>query len=512
MPCLDLFEHTFNQAAVGMSHVSLKGEWLRVNKKLCDIVGYSKEELLKKTFQEITHPEDLGRDLESLEKILRNEIQTYSIEKRYLRKDKSFVWINLTVSLFKDSAGKPQFFISVIENIHEKKIAEQNLKRLNLEMEKILQKKSADLDAEIIQKKLAIKDRNSFFDLSNDLMAIFSYSGSLKIANPALIRKLGYSEAELMSRRFIEFLHPEDLQITLEVRAKFRETGVLPVIENRYICKDGSVVLLSWAASGVPEDDCIYAIARDITEVRKQEIEMAEQKLKIATNAKLKALGRMASGIAHEINNPLTVVYGKANILKNILAEDGFDKEKIVGISDSINKMCERIIKIINGFSRFSRDATNDPFEFCSINQIIMDTLEFCQGRTLTYGINLKIDEIPDSLEFYCKPVQISQVLLNLINNAIDSVKKVEHKDIRISLVNSDSGIGLAVTDSGPVISKEQKENLFVPFFTTKEVGRGTGLGLSISKGIIDDHQGHIYLDQDCHQTSFAFLLPKVTR
>jgi PAS domain S-box-containing protein len=115
---------TFDQAAVGIAHVGIDGSWLRVNDKLCTIVGYPRENLLRMTFQDITHPDDLETDLEYVRQVLSGEIKTYSMEKRYYRKDRSLVWTNLTVSLVKDSSGEPLRFISVVENITERKLAE----------------------------------------------------------------------------------------------------------------------------------------------------------------------------------------------------------------------------------------------------------------------------------------------------------------------------------------------------------------------------------------------------
>ena len=122
------FRSTFEQAAVGIAHVAIDGQWLRVNQKLCDIVGYPREELLQKTYQEITHPDDLHQDLDSVEQILTGAIQTNSIEKRYLRQDGSPVWINLTVSLVRDLSGEPNYFIFVIEEIGDRKQAQEALK------------------------------------------------------------------------------------------------------------------------------------------------------------------------------------------------------------------------------------------------------------------------------------------------------------------------------------------------------------------------------------------------
>ncbi|MEL6911684.1 MAG: PAS domain S-box protein, partial [Cyanobacteria bacterium J06598_4] len=111
------FRNTFEQAAVGIAHVAPDGKWLRVNQKLCQIIGYPKDELLQKTFQDITHPEDLNNDLKYVRQILAGEIPTYSLEKRYIRKDGANIWINLTVSLVRNSDGEPDYFISVIEDI-----------------------------------------------------------------------------------------------------------------------------------------------------------------------------------------------------------------------------------------------------------------------------------------------------------------------------------------------------------------------------------------------------------
>jgi len=122
---------TFDQAAVGMAHVGTDGRWIRVNDKLCAIVGYPREELLQLTFQDITHPDDLETDLEYARQVLSGEIKTYTMEKRYIRKEGSPVWINLTVSLVRTAAGKPWHFIAVVEDITKRKRAEDELRSLS---------------------------------------------------------------------------------------------------------------------------------------------------------------------------------------------------------------------------------------------------------------------------------------------------------------------------------------------------------------------------------------------
>ncbi len=123
------FRNTFEQAAVGMAHVSPDGRWLRVNQKLCQIVGYTKEELLLITFQDVTHPDDLNKDLRYVQQILTGKIQTYSMEKRYLHRNGEHIWIELTVSLVRNSDGNPDYFISVIEDISDRKNLEFSLQK-----------------------------------------------------------------------------------------------------------------------------------------------------------------------------------------------------------------------------------------------------------------------------------------------------------------------------------------------------------------------------------------------
>ncbi|MDH4012288.1 MAG: PAS domain S-box protein, partial [Desulfobacterales bacterium] len=120
---------TFEQAAVGVAHVSPDGKFLRLNQKFCDIVGYSQEEMLALTFQDITHSDDLDVDLEYVRQVLAREIENYSMDKRYLRKDGSIVWVSLTVSLVFDKEGNPKYFVSVIQDISERKKAEEALRQ-----------------------------------------------------------------------------------------------------------------------------------------------------------------------------------------------------------------------------------------------------------------------------------------------------------------------------------------------------------------------------------------------
>ena len=139
------FRTTFERAAVGIAQVATDGRWLRVNQKLCDIVGYSPDELMTRSFQDITHPEDLDSDLEQMRALLAGDIEQYSMEKRYLRKDGSPIWINLTGTLVRDEAGAPDYFIAVVEDIARRKAAETEILRLNTDLERQVRERTAQL-------------------------------------------------------------------------------------------------------------------------------------------------------------------------------------------------------------------------------------------------------------------------------------------------------------------------------------------------------------------------------
>ncbi len=125
-----MFRTTFDRASAGIAHVSPEGRWLRVNQKLCEIVGYSSVELEGKTFQEMTHSDDLEGDLRHLESMLSGQREVYSTEKRYVRKDHSHVWVSLTTTLVRDDAGDPSYFVTIVEEITERKQAESLLRAL----------------------------------------------------------------------------------------------------------------------------------------------------------------------------------------------------------------------------------------------------------------------------------------------------------------------------------------------------------------------------------------------
>lgn len=253
-------------------------------------------------------------------------------------------------------------------------------------------------------------------------------------------------------------------------------------------------------------------IYKDITSIVNFEIEKELNQMRNASSAKLSALGEMAGGIAHEINNPLAVIMTRIQLLqKMLLSPDKHDAfmEKIPGNLDVIYKTSERIAKIVKGLRSIVRNSENDPFAEASLQQIFDDVNSISLEKLKMKLVKINFIFPSAQAMIKCRASQIAQVVLNLLNNSVDAIEQSENPWIEIVVEESNIGYKVICTDSGPGIPPAVATKLMQPFFTTKEVGKGTGLGLSISKGIVESHGGKFYYDETCKNTRFIFELPK---
>ncbi|MDP9474497.1 MAG: PAS domain S-box protein [Actinomycetota bacterium] len=238
------FRATFEQAAVGIAHVGVDGEWLRMNRKLCDIVGYTQEELLERTFQDITHPEDLDADLAYVRRLLDGKIRTYSMEKRYVRKDASSVWVNLTVSRVSGQAGGSQYLIAVVEDIDERKRMETALRESEERFRLIA-------------------------DNAHDLISMTDLRGRYTYVSPSHEATLGYDADALLAASPFDFIHPDDVSRLADWRNAPQFGFRARRADGSWIWMEGSSYTVTWR--GEPH---VVGIARDVTERKRAEEEI----------------------------------------------------------------------------------------------------------------------------------------------------------------------------------------------------------------------------------------------
>jgi C4-dicarboxylate-specific signal transduction histidine kinase len=234
-----------------------------------------------------------------------------------------------------------------------------------------------------------------------------------------------------------------------------------------------------------------------------------EQTVKLIHTSRMAALGEMAAGIAHEINNPLMVISGNLQqIERKITRANNAEAMTWLKHTASSLQAINRVTKIINGLRLFSQQSDNLPRKNVSLNVIIEETLSFCGEMLKARYVRLEVENIPDVI-IECHSVQISQVLINIIKNAEDAVKSQEdeHRWVKLRFEMNNQAVLIHLSNGGTKIAKEITDKLFLPFFTTKPLGEGTGLGLSISKGIMHEHGGDLKFNEIENQTTFTISL-----
>jgi len=237
-------------------------------------------------------------------------------------------------------------------------------------------------------------------------------------------------------------------------------------------------------------------------------IELDRQKQLLFNASKMATLGEISAGVAHEINNPLAAISAYAFLIeKNYLNQK--DLDKIPLHVAKIGSMVERISKIVSGLKSFARDGSRDPMSFVTLSYFFEDIQDLCALKLRSKNVNLTIDFPTEDVQIYGRPVQLSQVFINLISNSIDAIENLKERWIKIEIETNEQTVLFKVIDSGLGIPSSIAQNIMEPFYTTKNLGKGTGLGLSISQGILKEHNGEIFLDQSAPHTTFVISLPK---
>src|SRR5215213_2054953 len=239
------FRGSFERAATGMALVGTDGRFLRVNKSLCEILGYTERELLGKTFQQITHPDDLAVDLEHLRRLLVRVVRTYQTEKRYLHKDGHVVWTLLSVSVVHDEEDEPLYFICQIQDVSERKKVE----------------------------KVIIESEERFRSLvqySSDIITILDTDGTVHYVSPAVERVTGYRPEEQVGTNAFDSVHPDDRKQALNTFAEvLKRPGLHPPLEFRVPHKDGSWRYLEHVVNNLVDDPAVRGVvvnSWDVTE------------------------------------------------------------------------------------------------------------------------------------------------------------------------------------------------------------------------------------------------------
>ncbi|MBC7398179.1 MAG: PAS domain-containing sensor histidine kinase [Bdellovibrionales bacterium] len=513
----------------GFAMVDLLGRISFVNETWCQLLGYSREELLGTFFADLL-PSETRKSL--LKKIFENlEVGVPRVETTFRKKNGEWLWI---IATSKESSAEtdygPGTLIFISDFSETKRLREEAL-CFAQSLEKVVHDKTHSLmNAHSALEKEAFerqKLEDQLLRVQGEFRSFFEtcplYLGIVDLTSDGIRHVIDSPSVH----RFFELGSKstdgklaKDLNVSLENLGQWKIRCEQSRLEKKPVQWEfsttrgsGSLRTFSVYTSfiGMTAEGCqrFSYTAEEITEKRELERKREEQTSRISQLSKMSALGEMASGIAHEIYNPLTIIKGFADLLAKRSAQGQVDPGELISITKEIQSTCKRVTEIIEGLRFFAREGSQDPLEFTSVENLVVATIRICAERFKKYGVKLEVFHYDNELTIACRDVQISQVILNLLNNAFDAVRNESVKIIRIETEGHADHALIRVQDSGPGISVELQARIFEPFFTTKPIGLGTGMGLSICKGIMESHFGSINLIPSSQGACFQLRLPQ---
>jgi len=419
---------------------------------------------------------------------------------------------------------------SISEEITKRERAETDLKKAYDKLERRVEERTAELRRineqlwrEIVERKKAEEELReaelryrTVADFTNDWEYWETPEGKLRYVSPSCERITGYKAEHFIENPGLisEITLPEDKNIWESHHHDVLNPRSHRDIVFRIMRQDGQICWIEHVCQPVTDDGGIFlgvrASNRDISMRMQAEDALRKSEHLLLQAHKMEALGRMAAGVAHEINNPLAIINEKAGLMQDFLEMSGdFEqmREKFIslihGIFESVNR-CRTITHRLLGFSR-RIDVT---FEVINLNDTIRDVLAFIEKEMMYRNIRLELQLKEDLPKVFSDKGQLQQVFLNIINNAVDAVGKGGFIEVQTDVKNGDF-VTVSIKDNGPGIPQNILSHIFEPFYTTKEKGKGTGLGLSISYGIIQKLGGSIFVQSEVQKgTSFIVEIP----
>ncbi len=539
------FPLILEQVAIGVACVSLSGQWLYVNKKITEITGYSVEEFQHRTFQEVMQAEGRERDLSWMPRLLSGVLPSYALEKRYIRKDGSFIWVNLKFSLARKSYKAPEFFIATIEDITERKqLEEERQSHLLVREEAYGQARRANeqlmvlqvitdtalthlsLDPlfqavmkEICQIMAADNIAVLLLDESEQFLTVRAVLGIEEVIASDIRIPLGKGFAGRVAAQCqpiivndtssVEILNPmlrEQLRSLLGVPLIVNErvTGVIHIgMKEFHIFTEQDVQLLQRVAQRLAlaiERSLLY---ETVQTARKDAIEQAQHAEQL-----YKQQNSFVSIVSHEFRTTLTGIQGFSDLLRS----EAFDRDRVKEYATDIYEDSLRLLRMINELLDTQQMQVGKmPLRLETINLRKLLEEQIMRIRSITHRHTFRIEIAEPFPEIEGDTDKFSQIISNLLSNAVKY--SPAGGEIVISCIQEEQNIHLSIQDQGIGIPTQALDKIFTPYNRvssekTRHI-QGTGLGLSIVKSIVELHHGKIWVKSTPGQGSiFHMLLP----
>jgi len=525
------FRSYFELPLVGIAITSPDKGWVEINDRLCEMFGYSRQELVHMTWSELTHPDDLTGDVEQFNSVLAGHIDSYSMYKRFIRKDGEIIWTSLSVRCVRKPTGEVDYMVALLKDITVRKKTEEALKESE-EKFRLLFERSVD--------PILLIHGDTFID-----------------CNEAAVRLIRCSSREDLIR-----LHPADVSPERQPDGRLSSEKAREVMNQALRDGTNSFEWVHRTAGGedfwvdvsltvipIQGKQILYTVWRDITKRKKAEqaLSKAHEELELRVQErtvqltkaygslqlemekreqaeeqlrqihKMEAIGTLAGGIAHDFNNILAAVIGFAEMIEEDLPLQSKNVLRIQRVLKAAYRGRD-LVKQILAFSR-KADLMRGPL---SLSPLLEETVHLLRASLpTTIDIELSLETMSDTI--LASPTELQQIIMNLATNASFAMRESGGMlSISVSNVDLEPGfpvleedidpgeyIRLTVTDTGHGIEPHVMKRIFEPFFTTKGVGEGTGMGLAVVYGIVKSLNGSILAESKPGMGStFRVFLP----
>lgn len=489
------FRTVFELAGVGVAQVETStGRFIKINKKFADIVGYTVAEMMHLTFHDFTHPDDIEKSLKYKNKLINEKNVKFSIEKRYVRKDRTIIWVNRTVTSMSEIGEGSKYHITIIEDITDTKKAEKVLKEEN----------------ELFQTTMNAIDSIVYVADFENYKILFANKYTRDLFGNITDKKC-YSALQGKTE-------PCDFctnHLLIDAKGKAKQPHIWEfqnlLTKNWYQCHDQAI---QWPNGKLVR----FEIATDITQNKKNEQELKEREIKAKSakriaEAAMEAKQQFLANMSHEIRTPMTAITGFAKVM---LKTDLTDKQK--EYINAIKTSSDTLLVIINDILDLAKvDAGKITFEKAPFNlkSTLSAMLQLFDVKFKENNLGL-VKEYDNSIPevLIGDSVRLNQIILNLLSNAVKFTKKGKIT-IRVRLLNEDKEkvtIEFSITDTGIGIPANMLENIFEKFqqatSSTSKIFGGTGLGLAIVKQLVEKQGGTISVKSEIDKGStFSFIL-----
>jgi len=481
-----LFRQAFEHSLVGMALISPEGKWLRVNKSLCDMLGYSEEELQGIYIQDITYEDDLEDNISYLRQLKEGKVDNLKVEKRYIHKDGSFVWVMISVTMLKDSIGHPLHYVSQIEDISNRKAIEEDL-------------------------QLSEKKYRTIFENVQDVFYQTNQEGLVTEISPSIEHYSGYAREDILGRDVDKFYYyAQDRERIIE---KLRTSGSVIDFEVRLKTKNQELRYASVNARLIIEDGTIKGTEgsmRDVTTRKFQE--NALKALNTELTASNEQKNKLLSIIGHDLRNPIS---GSLQLLDLTLTD--FESTSADEVHNYLSMMkhelsnANELLEDLLSWAKAQFNSVNfNPNEITDIpgliGKCIHNILPMAEKKSIVIS-----QSVAEGLTLTADKGMLETVLRNLISNAVKFSNN--GGSIKIKAVSFHKGVKFSVADNGLGIPKDKTPQLFdkTSNYTTYGTAgeKGTGLGLNLCYDFVLKHGGQLWVHSESGiGSTFYFTIP----